>query len=201
MNRTLVRTRGCMAQFITLGVSRGGHIEAFPTLYVVGAKNLDTVMTGTAGIYALDQWNWIFDPFTPLDEAFAKLIIERIEKATPLSFIHPLEDQAMMDALKWFNKPQHWMINWNIAFLYLCQGNASAKPYLAKVEKYLAKICIPPTKYTSEMDNIRWQRVKTLQTRMSEENSVLLCRQEAEQHAADLGLPPLIWPSEWPTVL
>ncbi len=201
-NRTVLRMRGHLVQWIGIGASRSGWIEVFPTLYVVGADNTGIVMTGTASLNVTSgRWEWIFAKDTALDQSFASLIIERIEAETPISFIHPLEDEAIIKALTWFNKPmEHRAVNGYIAFWYLCQGNPSALPYLNRLEKYFADVCGPKAKYpVRDWEKAHWARIKLLKARMSDPHCVMLCREEAEQHAELLKLPKLVWPPEWST--
>jgi len=201
-NRTVLRMRGHFVQWIGLSVGRGGYMKVIPTLYIVGYDNTEIVMTCTASLYGLRQpREWHFDENTQLDNDFAKLIIERVEAETPISFIQPLDDEAIIKALIWFNKNvKHWAVNWYIAFWYLCQGDPSALPYLNKLEKYFADVCGPKAKYpVRDWEKAHWARIKLLQARMSDSHCVVLCREEAEQHAAQLGLPKLVWPTEWAT--
>lgn len=201
-NRTVLRMRGHFVQWIGIGTSRSGWIDIFPTLYVVGAHNTEIVMTGTARLYdPRDPRKWTFPKDISLDQSFARLIIERIETETPISFIQPLDDETIIKALVWFNKQvKHWAVKWYIAFWYLCQGDPSALPYLNKLEKYFAEVCGPKAKYpVRDWEKAHWARIKLLQARMSDSHCVVLCREEAEQHAAQLGLPKLVWPTEWAT--
>lgn len=202
-NRTVLRMRGHLVQWIGLDVGRGGYIKIVPTLYVVGAHNAEPVMTCTASLYGLKETRmWHFNEQYQLDNAFAKFIIERIETKTPLSFIQPLGDETIIKALIWFNKQvKHWAVNWYIAFWYLCQGNPSALPYLNKLEKYFFDTYLgPKAKYPMrDLEKVYWARINLLKERMSDAQCVMLCRAEAEQHAELLKLPKLVWPSEWPT--
>lgn len=203
MNRTVLRRRANFVQFITLGTSRGGYISVSPVIYLVGADDKEIIMTCSGSIGIKKPNNWKFHPDTLLDHNFAQAIIERIEKESPISFLKPLEDAAMVNALKSFDQTDFAILSY-IAFLYLSMGDASAKPYLSKLEKYYAKVCDstkPSIHGIREWEYARQVRTKNLISRMSQPDCVALCRQEAEMHAELLGLPKITWPEEWPLKL
>lgn len=198
--RFLVRMRGNLVQGLIVGVSRGGWVKVYPTFYVVGSDPADDGIHQTVSLYAENPHRWSFPPDTPLDDVFASEIMKRIAQDSPISFVVPLDDDAIVKGLRWFGRDNfHWSADLFLAFFNMTRGAPSARDDLARAFDLFRR----HSRLSMDEPLVDWEerlrdRFLELQARLDSPDCISLCRADAEAHAKALGLPPIIWPPEWP---
>lgn len=214
--RDICRMRGLFMQGVGVGTSRGGWIHVYPDFFVLGAeiyekdlpKNLlkngsvcsDNLIHGTVSLEVKAPRRWHFPPETPLDEALAAEILRRLKEDSPISFTELLTGDAIDKALRWFGKDGlHWAADLFLAYFNMTRGAPSARKDLARAFGLFVKHSRystdkPPLDYEEAL----YARFQELEARLDRPDCIALCRADAEEHARLLGLPPIVWPPEWP---
>lgn len=216
--RDILRMRGPLVQWIFVGVSRGGWISVSPSLSVLGpgiyAKDLEchrlkdgsldrdalifTVSLEGRSPSATRRWN--FPPETLLDEKFAAEIVFRLNHDSPISFVNPLEDEAIDKALRWFGKDGSvWTDQLFLAYFNMTRGATTARKNLARAfELFIKRSRYSTNKPPFDFEEALFARFQELESRLDRPDCIALCRADAEEHAKLLKLPPIVWPPEWP---
>lgn len=204
--RDLVRMRGPFVQAVLFAKKRSDWLLVIPTFYVAGANPADPVLFQTMSlpISGMDEnRRWRFPPETLLDAKLAQDLVAQLERESPLSFVKPLEDDAIGATLDLIvRKGPHWASYLSRAFFNMCRGAVDAAGAdLAQARKLFIKRSRYRLGQTPfDFEQVLMARFDTLQRRLQEPECVLLCRAEAEEHASRLQLPAVEWPPEWPTV-
>lgn len=196
----LVRMRGNLVEGLLIGVSRGGWIHIYPTFYVIGADPAYEGIHQTVSLEAKNPHGWKFPPETPLDEALAKEILDRLARDSPISFVDPLDDEAIDKGLRWFGRDKlHWSADLFAAFFNMARGASTTRADLARAfEIFRRRSRLSTGKPLRDWEEVLRNRFIELQSRLDRDDCISLCRADAEAHAKVLGLPPIAWPPEWP---
>lgn len=203
--RDLVRMRGPFVQAVLFAKKRSDWLHIIPTFYVAGANPAELVLFQNMSlpISGVDEnRRWRFPPETPLNAELAQRLVAQLERDSPLSFVKPLEDNAIETTLDLFvRKSTYWVSALYKAFFSMCRGADAAGADLALARKLFIKHSrYGRGKAPLDFEQVLMARFDTLQRRLLEPDCILLCRAEAEEHASRLGLPAVEWPPEWPTV-
>lgn len=197
--RDIVRMRANFAQLLMITVGRGGYIKVLPTFFVVGADLEQEIVHQTVSLRVVQPDRWLFSPDTPLDGSFASLIIERLELDSPISFIDPLRDSDIENGLRWFSRLlKHWSAHQFLAFFNITRGADSARADCMHAYKFLRQY----TRLSTEKPLLDWEvklrdRFLALEARLDSSDCIESCRLDSQEHARKLGLPEIVWPSEW----
>lgn len=197
--RLLVRMRGPFVQSFALSRSRGSALYATPNFFVVGADPAFPVMHGSLSLDTRNphRWSFVKPELTP---DLASTLMKMLRSDSPVSFFEPLTDTSIDTALRWFlSKDNHWSAHQFKAFIAILRGQATARDDLARATKKFRKqgLSDPPRDHETAL----LQRYAELEARLDRPDCIALCRADAEEHARSLKLPPVAWPSEWPTAV
>ncbi len=208
--RDILRMRGHLVQWVFVGVSRGGWITVSPSLSVLGphiylqgleyCKNKDGSFNSDGLIVAISldgesasaSRRWHFPPDTPLDQTFSAEIVSRLKQDSPISFVSPLEDEAIDKALRWFGRDKrHWSDYMFLAFFNMTRGASTARADLARAfEIFRRRSRLSTDKPLRDWEEVLRDRFLDLESRLDREDCIALCRADGEEHAKLLGLPP-----------
>lgn len=216
--RDILRMRGPLVQWVFVGVRRSEWISVSPSLSVLGPelyiKDLEShklkdgsldrdALISTVSLEAKSpsaSLRWHFPPETLLDERFAAEIVARLNQDSPISFIKPLEDEAIDKALRWFGKDGAvWTDYLFLSFFNMTRGAPTARKDLARAfELFIKRSRYSTNKPPFDFEEALYARFQELESRLDRPDCIALCRADAEEHARLLKLPAIVWPSEWP---
>ena len=199
-SRFLLRTHGNVVQGIIVGVARGGWVRVYPTFYVVGADPSFKAIHQTVSLQTRDPRRWHFAPDTALDEALTREIRERLEHESPVSFEAALDDESLDRGLRWFGRRgSHWSADLFLAFYGMTRGARTARSDLSRARALFQRYSrLASGKPLLDWEERLCQRFQELDSRLDGSECVALCRADSEAHAAELGLPLIVWPTDWP---
>ena len=200
MRSDLARMYGPLVQLIILWVSRGGWLHLEPTFYVVGADTANQTIHQAVSLGTRNPRRWQFPPETMLDNALAIRLLDQLRSDSPISFTATLDDAVIEQGLHWFGRDKlHWSADLFLAFFNMTRGAPSARDDLARAFDLFRR----HSRLSMDEPLVDWEerlrdRFLELQARLDSPDCISLCRADAEAHAKALGLPPIIWPPEWP---
>ena len=200
--RDLLRMRGNFVQMLIIGVSRGGWIGISPTFYVLGPELWQDYIHETVSLSVLSsEKRWNFPPDTLLEDNFANEILQRLIEDSPISYLDQLSDESVSRGLSWLARDrQHWAADLFLAFFNMTRGAPTARTDLARAFKLFHQHSrLSTNKPLRDWEVLLQNRFNELEKRLDNSDCIALCRADSESHAKMLGLPPIVWPSEWPT--
>ncbi len=197
--RALVRMRGSVVQYLVLSASRTRVLVVSPGLFVCGADPNFPVLGGALSHRFVRKNNWNFvDP--KLDEGLTNRIVTMLQAdCGPLSFFSGMTDDLIGKEIKYFiHRGNFWSYHLHMAFFNITRGDRAAGDDLTRAVGAFKALPLPDP--PRDHDRALLRRFATLEARLDQPDCVALCRADAEEHARRLRLPPIRWPSEWPTV-
>lgn len=190
-NRDLVRQRLNFVQLLALSGGRYGEtLKVLPTFYVLGARPSDEIMPQTVALSTKHPERWRFQG-RHLDDQLADDICSLLKVHSPLSFFSPVGVDDVVSSLKFFctdatseDAPLF------LAFFMMANGIPGEKLWIEKARKCFLRQN-PVIQHDWQRSTL--QRIEHIERLSGDASAEFLCQQEANNHAARLRLPKIVW--------